>query len=59
MTRTPHFLLFNSDIGFKAANIKGVTCINAGSYTKGNTIGSILKITVLDDEMDKIIVDEI
>jgi len=46
-------------MGFKAATIKGVTCVNAGSYTKGNAIGSIMKITVMDDEMDKVIVDEI
>jgi hypothetical protein len=57
---TPHFLLLNSDLPNFCYEIEGVVCINAGRLTKGKGMGKIMKITVLDEDVEnRIRVDEI
>ena len=62
ISETPHFLLFNSDFNPLVMVVDGVTCINSSTYAKASSIGSIMKITIMDEDTDvwrRTIVEEI
>jgi len=62
MTKTPHVLLFNTDLPAYAVQIEGVVCVNSGKFTRNNKVGTISKITIMDmdGEMhERIRVDDI